>query len=116
MAVDSQTKAKLERQMPDLLAGMRQDLQGYPLRREFEVSECEGRYAMETYAFAYYEDVFPDLRDKIRVLLNHGLITDIAHDRTRRYAISEELAEMLGDPTAEACAGEAAPTTPQLRT
>jgi excisionase family DNA binding protein len=74
---------------------MRKDLQEYPLRREFEISEGAGLYAYETNAFEYYENVLPELRGKVRILLNHRLIEDISDGRTRRYAIREELAEYL---------------------
>jgi hypothetical protein len=89
------TFAQLEKQMPDLLLAMRKDLQEYPLRREFEISEGAGRYAIEINAFEYFENIIPELRGKVRILLNHRLIEDISHGHTRRYAIKEQLAEYL---------------------
>lgn len=87
--------ARLEKQMPDLLAAMRKDLEKKKLDREFEVLACADRYALERYAFEYYEDIIPDLRSKVRIRLNYRLVEDISHGHTKRYVISEELAEYL---------------------
>jgi hypothetical protein len=93
--VDPGVFARLEKQMPDLLDAMRKSLEESPLRREFEVLASPDRFQIERNAFEYFENVLPELQDKVRILVNRRLVEDISHDYTRRYVISEQLAEYL---------------------
>ena len=89
---------RMERLMPALLAGMRQDIAAYPLRREFVVMERSWMYWAKGNELFYYYDDHPDLDDKLRILESEGLIRDIAFNRVRRYVLTERLAEYLGAP------------------
>ena len=89
---------RMERLMPALLAEMRLDLAGYPLRREFVVKERNwGYWAKGNELYYYYED-HAELDDKLRILENEGLIRDITYNNAKRYIMSEQLAAYLGAP------------------
>jgi hypothetical protein len=87
---------ELERIMPDLLAEMRKDLTEYPLSREFVVLEKGWSYWASGHELAYYFEDHPQLENKLRILLNHGLIQDVTHTSVSRYVISEKFARYLG--------------------
>ena len=46
----------------------------------------------------YHPDDHMDLENKLYILINNGLISEITYNNTPRYLISEELAECLGAP------------------
>ena len=87
---------ELERIMPDLLAEMRKDLTEYPLSREFVVLKKGWSYWASGHELAYYFEDHPELENKLRILLNHGLIQDVTHTNVSRYVISEKFARYLG--------------------
>ena len=82
--------------MPDLLAEMRKDLTDYPLSREFVVLEKGWTYCASGHELVYYFEDHPELENKLRILLNYGLIQDVTHTNVSRYIISEEFARYLG--------------------
>ena len=90
--------ARLERLMPTLLAEMRQDLGGHPLAREFVVYPKHASYWGEGRELSYYPDDHEGLDNQLHILLNHGLITDIAYNDVPRFRLSEELVAYLGAP------------------
>ncbi len=47
---------------------------------------------------SYYFEDHQDLRQKIRILENHGLVQNITHTNVERFSISEELADYLKAP------------------
>ncbi|TRZ96561.1 MAG: hypothetical protein D4R82_00845 [Dehalococcoidia bacterium] len=87
---------ELERIMPDLLAEMRKDLIDYPLSREFVVLKKGWSYWASGHELAYYFEDHPELENKLRILLNYGLIQDVTHTNVSRYVISEKFARYLG--------------------
>jgi hypothetical protein len=89
---------RAERLMGALLAEMRQDLAGSPLRREFVVLKRSWSYWAKGNELFYYYDDHPDLEDKLRILENEGLVREITYNNTKRYLLSEELADYLGAP------------------
>ena len=91
-----QVFVELERIMPDLLAEMRKDLTENPLSREFVVLKKGWSYNASGHELAYYFEDHPQLENKLRILLNHGLIQDITHTNVSRYVISEKFAKHLG--------------------
>lgn len=91
----AQVFIRLERVMPDLLAEMRKDLTEQPLSREFVVLKKAWSYWARGHELAYYFEDHPELENKLRILLNHGLIQDITHGNVSRYIISEDLARYL---------------------
>ncbi|MBA7713241.1 hypothetical protein ES703_122241 [subsurface metagenome] len=94
--IDSdQVFVEMERIIPDLLAEMRKDLTENPLSREFVVLMKGWSYGGSGELVYYFED-HPQLENKLRILLNHGLIQDITHTNVSRYVISEKFAEHLG--------------------
>jgi hypothetical protein len=86
---------KLEEVMPDLLAEMRKDLSNFPLRREFVLLKKNWSYWSRGDELAYYFDDHPDLRNKIRILENYGLVKDITYTKVDRFVITEGLAQYL---------------------
>lgn len=89
---------RMERLVPALLAEMRSDLAAHPLRREFVVMKRSWSYWAKGNELFYYYDDHPDLDDKLRLLENVDLVREITYNNTKRYVISEELAEYLGAP------------------
>ena len=75
---------------------MRNDLTENPLSREFVVLKKGWSYNASGHELAYYFEDHPQLENKLRILLNHGLIQDITHTNVSRYVISEKLAKHLG--------------------
>jgi hypothetical protein len=87
---------KAERLMPNLLAEMRKDLAEYPLRREFVVLKKSWSYwAKGNELFYFYED-HPELDSMLQVLENLGLVREITYNNTKRFIITEQLADYLG--------------------
>ena len=95
-ADSGQVFMELERIMPDLLAEMRKDLTEYPLSREFVVLEKGWTYWASGHELVYYFEDHLELENKLRILLNYGLIQDVTHTNVSRYIISEEFARYLG--------------------
>jgi hypothetical protein len=89
---------RMERLMPALIAEMRQDLAAHPLRREFVVIKRSWSYRAKGNELFYYYDEHPDLDDKLLILENEALIRDITYNNTKRYVLTEELADYLGAP------------------
>lgn len=89
---------RMERLMPALLAEMRQDIAENPLAREFVVLERRWSYWARGNELMYYYDDHADLDDKLRILQNEQLIEDITYNNTKRYVLSERLADYLGAP------------------
>lgn len=89
---------KLETLMPDLLAEMREDLAEHPLKREFVLLKKAWKYWASGNELAYYYDDHPDLRNKIRILENYGLIEDITYNNVDRFIITEKLVAYLSLP------------------
>lgn len=87
---------ELERIMPELLAEMRKDLTEYPLSREFVLLKKGWSYWASGHELVYYFEDHPELENKLRILLNNGLIQDVTHTNVSRYAISEKFARYLG--------------------
>ncbi len=87
--------ARLETQMPALLAEMRRDLTKNPLAREFVVLKRSWVYWAKGNELVYYVDDHVDLINQLHILANHRLIHEITFNRTTRYVISERLAEYL---------------------
>ena len=90
---------RMERLMPVLLEEMRADLKSHPLKREFILMSKGWMYnAGREVPLAYYYEDHEDLGDKVGLLVNHGLVTDITYNNVARYVMSEPLAEYLGAP------------------
>ena len=84
--------------MPSLLAEMRNDLVGNPLRREFVVLKRAWSYWAKGNELFYFYDDHPDLDDKLRILENEYLAREITYNNAKRYVLTEELADYLGAP------------------
>jgi hypothetical protein len=84
---------KLETLIPDLLAEMRDDLARYPFEREFVLLKKDWRY--QGHGLAYYYDEHPDLRNKIHILENYGLVEETTYTNVARFIITEDLVDYL---------------------
>ncbi len=89
--------ARLEEMIPELLAEMKQDLSEHPYAREFVILSRNWSYNADPnkITLVYYFEDHPDLRNKLRILENYGLITEITYNNTERFVISEALAKYL---------------------
>src|SRR5262245_36974295 len=90
--------ARLERLLPKLLAEMRQDLAAHPLAREFVVYPKRALYWGRGHELSYHPEDHESLDNQLHILLNHGLISDIAFNEVPRFRLSEELVAYLGAP------------------
>ena len=95
----------IESMMPDLFAAMRSDLKSFPMKREFilipkTATYNAGRQEPLKPLSYYYED-HEDLADKVGLLVNEGVVTDITYNRVDRYMMSEALVEHLERSAAE---------------
>ena len=66
------------------------------MSREFVVLEKGWTYWASGHELVYYFEDHPELENKLRILLNYGLIQDVTHTNVSRYIISEEFARYLG--------------------
>jgi hypothetical protein len=89
---------RMERLMPALLAEMRQDLIGSPLRREVVLLKRVWGYWAQGNELVYYYEDHNDLDDKLHILANEHLVREITYNNVKRYMLSERLAEYLGAP------------------
>jgi hypothetical protein len=90
--------ARVERDMPDLLAEMRTDLAAHPLSRRFTC--VRKTWTVNTDALVYFYEAHPHLDDKIRVLEDVGLVREVTPlslrpNRLRFYQITEPFADYL---------------------
>lgn len=86
---------KIEKLMPELIAEMRKNLSTQPLKREFVLLGKKWVYWASGNEFFYFFEDHPELKSKIRILENYGLIYDITFNNVDRYNISEEFADYL---------------------
>ena len=90
---------RLELELPDLLAEMRDDLNEHPFHREFILIGRRQIYnAGGQVTLSYYFEDHRDLRQKIRILENHGLVQNITQTNVERFSMSEKLANYLKAP------------------
>jgi hypothetical protein len=88
---------KVEKLVPELLNEMKKDLLDFPLRREFILLSKSWAYNGSGDILVYYFDDHPDLKNKIRILQNNGLIDEITYNTVDRYIITEAFAEYLSN-------------------
>ncbi len=83
--------------MPDLLGEMRKDLAKNPLARDFVILKKSSVYNADSdkMILVYYFDDHRDLRNKLRILENHGLIEEITFNNTERFVLTEALVGYL---------------------
>jgi hypothetical protein len=86
---------ELEKEMPDLLAEMSEDLKNTPLIREFVILDTKGNIYNGDGVFIYYRSDHPQLDPKLHILLNHGLITDNTYNTVDRYRFTEQFVKYL---------------------
>ncbi len=87
---------KAEHLMPNLLTEMRKDIAEYPLRREFVVLEKSWSYWAKGNEFSYFYEDHPELDSMLQVFENLGLVSEITYNNTKRFIITEQLADYLG--------------------
>lgn len=92
----NETFARLEQQMPALLAEMRKDLAAHPLRREIVLLKRSWSYWAKGNELVYYFEDHPDLLSQFQILANNHLAVEITYNNVTRYQISEDLARYLG--------------------
>lgn len=95
---DRITLEHMESLMPSLFSEMREDLNSSPLKREFILKNQGSTYfAGNKEPLAYFYEAHEDLTDKVGLLVNEGLVTDITYNTVDRYVLSEPLAHYLLD-------------------
>jgi len=93
--VNNDPYQKIENLMPDLMSEMKNDLSEQPLKREFVLLRKKWMYWASGNELVYYFEEHADLKSKIRILENFGLVYDISFNKVDRYNITEELADYL---------------------
>ncbi len=88
---------KLDDELPELVAEMRDDLRESPFAREFILLKREWSYNgdPDNPVLVYYFNDHPHLRQKIRMLENYGFVQEISFNNIDRFQISEDLAGYL---------------------
>ena len=86
---------RIEKLLPDLIVEMKKDLSEEPLKREFVLLEKKWLYWASGDELIYYFEDHPDLKSKIRILENYGLVNKISFNNVDRYNITEEFADYL---------------------
>lgn len=95
---------RIESLMPEFFAEMRADLQSSPMKREFILMPKLAMYTTgRKEPLSYHYEDHEDLADKVGILVNEGVVTDITYNNVDRYVMSETLVEYLersatGDP------------------
>ncbi|MXX71873.1 MAG: hypothetical protein F4205_08400 [Gemmatimonadetes bacterium] len=93
---------RIEGLMPELFAEMRADLKSFPMKREFIVMPKLAMYnAGQKQPLLYHYEDHEDLADKVGLLVNEGVVTDITYNNVDRYVMSETLVEYLAESAAE---------------
>jgi hypothetical protein len=86
---------KIEKLLPDLIAEMKKDMSEQPLKREFVLLGKKWMYWASGNELLYFFEDHPDLRSKIRILENLGLVYDISFNDVDRFNITEDFADYL---------------------
>ncbi len=87
---------RVESLMPELFAEMRADLKSFPMKREFILMPKLAMYnAGQKEPLSYHYEDHEDLADKVGLLVNEGVVTDITYNTVDRYVMSETLVEYL---------------------
>ena len=93
---------RIDSLMPALFAEMRSDLKSFPMKREFILMPKMATYnAGRRKPLSYYYEDHEDLADKVGLLVNEGVVTDITYNSVDRYMMSEALVEYLERSAAE---------------
>jgi hypothetical protein len=89
--------ARVERDMPHLLAEMRKDLANDPLVREFIVIKRVWSYNYDPRKriFTYYHEEHESLLEKLQILENHGLVYSAKFNDVDRFRFAEEFVDYL---------------------
>jgi hypothetical protein len=95
--IEDDKVSRLEGLMPELFKEMRDDLKGHALCREFIIlpKGVSFWYPNDRMIFTYFVEDHQDIGNKLRILQNYGLISDIRHNDVPRFAFQEEFAEYL---------------------
>lgn len=87
---------RIESLMPELFAEMQTDLTAFPMKREFIVIPKGAMYVpRQKHPLSYHYEDHEDLADKVGLLVNEGVVTDITYNDVDRYVMSEALVEYL---------------------
>ena len=90
---------KIESNLSALFAEMREDLTEHPFHREFILIGRRQSYSSGgQVTLSYYFEEHRDLRQKVRILENHGLVQNITHTSVEKFSMSEELVDYLKAP------------------
>ena len=99
---------RIESLMPALFEEMRSDLKSFPMKREFILIPKTATYNAGRQEplkllkpLSYYYEDHKDLADKVGLLVNEGVVTDITYNSVDRYMMSEALVEHLERSAAE---------------
>ena len=88
--------ARLDKQMPKLIAEMREDLHKSPLVRQFIVLSRKVTYnGGDTPCFMYFLEDHDSLMSLMTIMEHAGAIYDIRFNRVPRYNFTEEFVEHL---------------------
>lgn len=88
---------RLKEQMPELFAEMREDLIRDPFVREFILIGEKWSYNPDPnkQIFFYYFETHPNLKGKLHILKNYGLVEDIKFNDVDRFLFTEQFVDYL---------------------
>ena len=88
---------RLEKDMPELFAEMRDDLNGNPFLREFVLVQRSWLFNSNPNnpLLFYYFDDHAALQQKVRILENNGFVQDVTCTNVARFRFSEDLVDYL---------------------
>ena len=86
---------QIEKLMPELISEVKKDLCEQPLKREFVLLSKKWAYWTSGNELSYFFEDHSDLKSKIRILENYGLVHNITFNDVDRYNITEDFADYL---------------------
>ena len=88
---------RLEQLMPNLMEEIRKDLTAHPLKRQFVPLSKKWVYWASGDELVYYYEDHPEQDNKLRILLNHGLIRDVTRNtNAKHYVFTEAFVRYFG--------------------
>jgi hypothetical protein len=94
-STNNQIFSKIENLMPELLAEMSSDIKQHPLRRELVLLKKKWLFNSKEDLFVYFYEEHSDLKSTMRILENHGLVSEITFNDVTRYLFEENFVDYL---------------------
>jgi hypothetical protein len=99
---DQRTFERVEAEVPEVIASIREFLKTPKTRRhrEFLVAEAKATLGMRRPSIVLVYRDFPDLKGALQILENHGYIADVTTGNVLKYRLKEHFVAMILTPAA----------------